>query len=323
MRRFATLIAATLIASVALPYDAQAQTYPSRPIRIIVPTAPGGPIDLVVRALGEKLAANLKQPVVVENKPGAAGNIGAELVAKSAPDGYVLLAALGTTFTVNPHVYKSMPVDVVNDLRPITNMAESSLMLVVHPSVPVSSLAELVAFAKREPMSYAHAGHGSPGHLAMEYFKLKTGITNLTPVPYRGNAPLVTDLVGGQVKVAFVSTPGVMPHVLAGRLRGFVVSSKQRSSLAPDIPTIAEAGYPGFEYVAYFFLHAPSAIPAPIAELLEREVRNILMTDEMKARFAPQDIKFLASSGAAASATIKSESALWAEIVRATNMQAE
>jgi tripartite-type tricarboxylate transporter receptor subunit TctC len=302
---------------------AAAQSYPSRPIRIVVPTAPGGPLDLVVRALGEKLAVSLKQPVVVENKPGAAGNIGAELVAKSAPDGHVLLAALGTTFTVNPHVYATMPVDVINDLRPIANMAESSLMLVVHPSLPVNSLAELVALAKREPMSYAHAGHGSPGHLAMEYFKLKAGITNLTPVPYRGNAPLVTDLVGGQVKVAFVSTPGVMPHVLAGRLRGFVVSSKGRSSLAPDIPAISEAGYPGFEYVAYFFLHAPSAIPAPIADMLEREVRTILTSDAMKVRFAPHDIRFLASTGVEAPATIKSESALWAEIVKATNMKAE
>ena len=302
--------------------SAFAQSFPSRAIRIVVPTAPGGPLDLVVRALGEKLAVSLKQPVLVENKPGAAGNIGADMVAKSEADGHTLLAALGTTLTVNPHVYKSMPLDVQKDLRPISNMASASQMLVVHPSVPVNSLSEFIAFAKKQPVSYAHAGHGSPGHLAMEYFRLKTGIQTV-PVPYRGNAPLVTDLIGGQIKVGFVSTSGVVQHVRAGRLKAFAVSSQERSALAPDVPTVAESGHPGFKFETYFLLLAPAGTPDATAALLEREVRQALQAPDMKQRFAPQDIEFIASTGADAAALIKSEFDLWAGVAKAANMRAE
>lgn len=299
-----------------------AQGYPTRPIRIVVPTSAGGPLDLLVRALGEKLAASLKQPVIVENKPGAAGNLGAEMVAKSDPDGHTLLAALGTTLTVNPHVYKSMPIDMLKDLRPISNMASASQMLVVHPSLPVNSLSEFISFAIREPVSYAHAGHGSPGHLAMEYFRLKTGIKTV-PVPYRGNAPLVTDLIGGQIKVGFVSTSGVVQHVRGGRLRAFAVSSQDRSPLALEVPTVAEIGYPDFKFETYFILLGPSGLPDATAALLEQEVRLALRDPALQERFAPQDITFIASTGPEAAALIKSEHDLWSGIAKAANMQAE
>ncbi len=297
-----------------------AQSFPAQPLRIVVPLTPGGPIDLVVRAMAENLSESLKQPVVVENKPGAAGNIGAEAVIKSTPDGYTLLAALGTIVTVNPHVYTNMQVDMRKDLKPVLNMASTSQMLVVHPSVPVNSLAEFIALAKKEPMSYAHAGHGSPGHLAMEYFRLKTGLPAMTPVPYRGNAPLVTDLISGQVKVGFVATAGVIQHVRAGRLKGFAVSSKERSKLAPDVPTIAESGYPDFNFLTYFILMAPAGVPDEIRATLESEARKALVTDKIRDRFASQDVNIIGAGGKDTEALIKSEYDLWAKIAKAAKM---
>lgn len=302
---------------------AGAQSFPSQPIRIVVPLAPGGPIDLLTRAMAENMSTSLKQPIVVENKPGAAGNIGAEFVAKAAADGHTLLAALGTTLSVNPHVYPKMPIDMLKDLKPVVNMASTSQMLVVHPSVPANSLAEFIALAKKEPMSYAHAGHGSPGHLAMEYFRLKTGLPVMTPVPYRGNAPLVTDLLGGQVKVGFVATAGVIQHVRSGRLKGFAVSSQERSSLAPDLPTIAESGYPDFNFVTFFVLLAPSGVPDATLATLERDARQALMNDDLRKKFAPQDVKILASGSEETAALIKSEFDLWSGVAKAANMKAE
>ena len=302
---------------------AQAQSFPTQPVRIVVPLAPGGPIDLLVRAMAENMSTSLKQPVVVENKPGAAGNIGAESVAKSAPDGHTLLAALGTTLSVNPHVYPKMPIDMLKDLKPIANMASTSQMLVVHPSVPVNSLAEFIALAKKEPMSYAHAGHGSPGHLAMEYFRLKTGLPAMTPVPYRGNAPLVTDLLGGQVKVGFVATAGVIQHVRSGRLKGFAVSSKERSSLAPDLPTIAESGYPDFNFVTFFILLAPSGVPDATMATLESAAIQALANEDLRKKFAPQDVKILGSGSKETAKLIKSEYDLWSGVAKAAKMKAE
>jgi tripartite-type tricarboxylate transporter receptor subunit TctC len=299
------------------------QSFPTQPLRIVVPLAPGGPIDLVTRAMAENLSASLKQPVVVENKPGAAGNIGAEFVAKSAPDGHTLLAALGTTLSVNPHVYSKMSVDMLKDLRPVANMASTSQMLVVHPSVPANSLAEFIALAKKEPMSYAHAGHGSPGHLAMEYFRLKTGLPDMTPVPYRGNAPLVTDLISGQIKVGFVATAGVIQHVRGGRLKGFAVSSRERSALAPDVPTVAESGYPDFNFVTYFVLLAPSGVPDATMATLEREARTALTQGDVRKKFAQQDVTILAAGGKETAALIKSEYDLWKDVAKAANMKAE
>lgn len=321
-QRVLPVAAGALVLAISAPV-AQSQSFPTQPIRIIVPLAPGGPIDLLTRALAENMSASLKQPVVVENKPGAAGNIGAEFVAKSAPDGHTLLAALGTTLSVNPHVYPKMPIDMLSDLKPIVNMASTSQMLVVHPSVPVNSLAEFIALAKIEPMSYAHAGHGSPGHLAMEYFRLKTGLPVMTPVPYRGNAPLVTDLLGGQVKVGFVATAGVIQHVRSGRLKGFAVSSKERSSLAPDLPTIAESGYPDFNFVTFFILLAPSSVPDATLATLERDARQALMNDDLRKKFAPQDVSILGSGSKETAALIKSEFDLWSGVAKAANMKAE
>ncbi len=206
-----------------------AQSYPKRTVKIVVSGIPGTSFDLIARAIADKLSASLKQTFIVENRPGAAGNLGAEAVAKSAPDGHTLLVALGTTFTVNPSLYKKPPFDPNADFTYISTLTKSTNMLVVHPSIPVNSVAEFVAYAKKEPISYAHGGPGTPGHLCMEYFRLLAGF-QATPVPYRGNTQLAADLAAGQIKFGFVGTSGVAQHVREGRLKGLAISTSRALS---------------------------------------------------------------------------------------------
>ena len=230
--------------------------------------------------------------------------------------------ALGTTMTVNPSVYKSLSFDPERDLRPIAIMVSSSTTLVVHPSVPVNSVAEFVAFARKEPIAYAHGGNGTPGHLSMEYFGLKADFP-ATPVPYRGNTALVTDLISGQIKFGFVGTAGVMPHVRAGRLKAFAVSSAQRARLAPDIPTLAESGYPGFTVDIYFVLMAPAGVSESVSALLEREVSQALNSPDVQDRIRAMDQEPLEILGAAAAARLKADRKLWAMVVKAAGMRVD
>jgi tripartite-type tricarboxylate transporter receptor subunit TctC len=301
---------------------AAAETYPSRPVKLIVPFAAGGPLDVVARAVADKLFAGLKQSFVVENRVGAGGNLGTDTVAKAAPDGYTLLMVLSSTLTANPALYRKLPFDPEKDLRPLSLMTTSSQMLVVHPSVPVNSVAEFVAMAKQQPLPYAHAGVGSGGHLAMEYFRLLAGFETIQ-VPYRGNAPLVIDLVAGQVKAGFVATAGVIQHVRAGRLKGLAISSANRSSLAPEVPTTAEAGYADFKVETWFVALGPAGLPDAIAELLERELQQALKQPDVREKFRAQDIEVVASSGAEARSRLKAETALWAKIAQRANMRVD
>ena len=297
---------------------ALAQTYPSKPIKMVVATAPGGPLDIVGRAIAEKLSANLKQPVIVEARAGAGGNIAADVVSKAPPDGYTLLMLLSTVLTVNPHLYK----DLTFNLKPITVVNYSTQMVVVHSSVPANNLAEFVAWAKKEgPITYGHAGNGSPSHLAMEYFRLLADFQTV-PVPYRGAALATADLIAGQYKAAFASTASVLPHVTAGRLRALAVSTAERSPLAPDIPTVAESGYPGFNLTTDFILLAPGGTPDDIMSLLEREMRQGLSSPEFRDSFRQQDIWIVASTAAEAAARISVGYDLWADVVKRTGMRA-
>jgi tripartite-type tricarboxylate transporter receptor subunit TctC len=314
------LVALAAIFSAAAP--AFAQSYPTRPVRVVVPFAAGGPLDLVGRAVFEKLSASLKQPFVLENRTGAGGNIGTDAAAKAAPDGYTLLFVLSGTLTANPAMYRKLPFNVEKDLRPISLLVASTQMLVVHPSLPVNTLAEFVAYAKKQPLAYAHAGPGSGGHLAMEYFRTMAGFETVQ-VPYRGNAPLVVDLVAGQVKAGFVSTAGVIQHVRDGKLKGLAISSTVRSVLAPDVPTTAEAGYPDFKLGTYFVLLGPAGLPDAIAELLEREVRAVLASPELKEKFRPQDIEVIGSNAADARAFLREDTALWARIAKDANLRVD
>jgi tripartite-type tricarboxylate transporter receptor subunit TctC len=297
---------------------AVAQSYPTRPVKIIVSSAAGGPLDIVARAVAEKLTASLKQPVVVEARSGAGGNIAADLVSKAEPDGYTLLFVLSSTLTVNPHLYK----DLNFNLKPITVVNYSTQTLFIHPSLPVNNLAEFVAWAKKEgPVTYAHGGAGTSSHLVMEYFRLLAGFETV-PVPYRGSAALVADFISGQFKVAFGSTSGLLPLVASGKLRPLAVSTAKRSPLAPEVPAVAES-YPGFELTTDFILAAPGGTPDEIVAMLEREVRQTIDPKEFRDRFSKQDIWIVASTPAEATARIKAGFAVWADVVKRTGMKGE
>lgn len=297
-----------------------AQPYPQRPIKIIVDRPAGVSHDLLTRALADKLSASLKQRIVVDNRTGAGGNLAAEYVARAAPDGYTLLVSLDTTLTVNPTLYKNLSFNPLSGLRPLSIMAISSNMLVVHPSIAVNSVADFVAYAKTNPVSYAHGGNGSPGHLAMEYFRMKAGFPAV-PVPYRGNAQLVIDLVAGQIKFGLVGTGGVIEHVHAGRLKALAISAAKRAASAPNVPTIAESGYPDFKVEPYFVISAPAGVPEPIAVQLEREVRNALQSSDLRDRFRAQNFEMVATTGDEAMARIKADTRRWAEVIKATGMR--
>lgn len=299
-----------------------AQSYPQRPVKIVVSGLPGTAFDLIARVLADNLSVSLKQTVIVENRPGAAGNLGAEAVAKSAPDGHTLLVSLGTTFTVNPSLYKKPPFDPNADFRYISILGKSTSMLVAHSSVPVNSVAEFVAYAKKQPISYAHGGPGTPGHLCMEYFRLLAGFQTM-PVPYRGNTQLATDLAAGQIKFGFVGSTGVIQHVREGRLKGLAVSTRKRSPVAPDVPTIAESGYPDFEFETYYVLAAPAGIPNSVAAILESEVQQALTSPALQERFRAQDVLLDWAGSADTKARIKADAQLWAKVVKATGMRVD
>jgi tripartite-type tricarboxylate transporter receptor subunit TctC len=320
MKRQALRIFAAAAGLALTVVSVQAQTYPVRPVKVIVPFAAGGPLDIVARGVSDKLSASLKQPFIMENRGGAGGNLGTEAAAKAAPDGYTLLMSLSTTLTANPSLYSKLPFDPLKDFRALSVMANSRPMMVVHPSVPVSTLAEFVAYARKEPLTYAHAGPGSGGHLAMEYFKTVAGFETVQ-VPYRGNAPLVIDLVSGQVKAGFVATTGVVQHVREGRLKGLAISAARRSEIAPDVPTMAEAGYPDFKVDSHFVALAPAGTPDAIAEVLEREIRQAMQSPDLQEKLKAHDVVAVGSSAADAMARLQAETALWARVVKSANMR--
>jgi tripartite-type tricarboxylate transporter receptor subunit TctC len=329
LRRPATLAsAALLIAGAALQYStsAIAQTYPSRAVKIVVPFPPGGPLDSTARLLAEKLSASTKQPFVVESRPGAAGNLGTDAVAKAPADGHVLLLVLDTPLTVNPWLYTKLAFDPVRDLTPISTVASFSLTLVVHPSVPVNSVTEFVAYARsrtEKPLLYGSGGGpGNPGHLAMEYFRLQAGFEGVH-VPYKGNSEVVMGLVSGQIEAGFLATPGVLPNVQDGRLKALAVSSSRRISIAAEIPTVAESGYPGFEVGFYQVLLAPAGIPESIRTALERDVRHILQSAELQERLRVQALEPIASTGAEASALLKRVTEQWQTVIRTANIRVD
>jgi tripartite-type tricarboxylate transporter receptor subunit TctC len=313
-------------AAVLFPAAAIAETYPSRAVKIVVPFPPGGPLDTTARLLSEKLATSLKQPFIVENRPGAAGNLGTEAVARSSADGYTLLLVLDTPLTVNPSLYPKLGFDPVRDLTPISLVASFSLTLVVHPSVPVKSVAEFVAYAnarRDKPILYGSGGGpGNPGHLAMEYFRQQAGFEG-THVPYKGNSEVVMGLVGGQVEAGFLATPGVLSNMQDGRLRALAVSSPQRISIAADIPTIAESGHPGFEIGFYQVMLAPAGIPDAVRTILEREVRAIGQSAALQERLRAQAVEPIASTGAEAGVLLKRGAEQWQSVIRAANIRME
>jgi len=293
---------------------ALAQQWPERPIRVIVPLPPAGPSDIVLRGAAPKVQEILKQPLVIDNKPGANGNIGTAEAVRANPDGYTWLWTTDTTLTVNPHVYEKMPFKA-SDLQPVIRASAFSQTLVCSPGVGVKSVADLVKKARSTPMTYATGGAGSPGHLTTELFSTAAGI-QMTHVPYKGPAPAVQDMLGGQVECGFLAGPTVLPHVKAGRLVALAVSGAKRSPLLPDVPTVAEAGYPGFDATFSLVLFAPKNTPAAMVQKMHDALATALKAPELVERLAQSDQSVVAGDAAETAARLAQDTQRWGEVAR-------
>lgn len=303
---------------------AAAQSYPTKPIRFVVPYPPGGPTDLVGRAIGQRITEAWGQPVVVENRAGAASAVGTEYVSRAAPDGYTLLLGTSAGFSINPALGTVSRYDPERDFAPITLLVINPQILVVHPSLPVRSVRELVALAKRQPgqINYASVGNASPQHLGMEMLKSMAGI-DMVHVPYKGTAPAITDILAGNVSLMFNSMPSVLPLVAAGRLRGIAVSSARRSKAAPDLPTVAEAGIPGFDYVTWYGLFAPAGTPSDVIDRLNGLLRKILADPELAKRFASQGAEPLTNSPQELAQYRRAEYERWRKLIVRMKLKAD
>lgn len=303
---------------------ANADNYPSRSIRIVVPFAAGGTSDLVTRILGQALSTELKTPVVVDNRPGAGGNIGSELVAHSTPDGYTLLMGTVATHGINATLYKKMPFDPVKDFAPVSLVASTPSVLEVTPSLPVKSVQELIAYAKAHPgkLYFGSAGNGSSHHLAGELFDTMAHV-KMTHVPYRGTAAAVTDTISGQVQVIFDTLPSAIPFVKSGRLRALAVTSPQRDPSLPDLPTISESGLPGYEVGSWYGLLAPAGTPAPIVEKLSKVVAQLVRRPDIKQKLLERGATPVGDTPAEFASYINSELKKWAPIVRASGARVD
>jgi tripartite-type tricarboxylate transporter receptor subunit TctC len=302
---------------------AQAQQYPTKPVRLVVPAAPGGGTDITARIIAPKLSEQLGQQVVVENRAGAGTMIGSEAVARAAPDGYTLLMGI-STLAINPAMYKKVPYDALKDFAPISQVVSLPNVLVTHPSLPVKSVKELVAFARARPgqLNYASAGVGTNPHLSMELFLAMTGL-KMTHVPYKGAGPGLVDTVAGHVSVMTPSIISGLPHVRGGRLRALGVTSAKRAGGVPDIPTIAEAGVPGYDAVQWFGVLAPTATPPAIVVRLHGEIVRVLQAADVKGRLSGDGADPVGSSPEEFAAFLSAETAKWAKVVKDAGIQPE
>jgi tripartite-type tricarboxylate transporter receptor subunit TctC len=313
LRRWLFAAAASLA---ALPLAATAQDYPARPVRLVVPFPPGGPTDVLARIVATRLGERLGQPVVVDNKPGASGMIGADMVAKAAPDGYTLLAN-ASIHVINPSLYPKTAYDAIADFAPVSNLADVPLVLAVTAKLPARSVKDLVALAKssKTSLAFASAGNATSQHLSGEAFKITAGI-DLLHVPYKGSAPALTDLIGGQVQLMFDSLPSAMPHLKAGTIRPLAVTTPKRSSALPDVPTVAESGYPGFAISTWYGVWAPAATPPAVVQRLSREIAAIVRLPEVREQFAGLGAEPVGNTPEEFAAFTKAELGKWAGIVK-------
>jgi len=309
------LIAVGLLTLAGLTH---AQTWPTRPIKLVVPFAAGGTTSILARAMADKLSPLLGQPVIVDNRPGAGGNVGMDAVAKSEPDGYTLLMGpIG--LAINPALYSKMSFDPLKDLAPIGLYAGVPNLLVVHPSVPAQSLKDLIALFKANPGKYNYAsnGNGTSSHLAAEMLKSSAGV-DIVHIPYKGGAPAMADLLAGQVTMLFDQMPAVMPQVKGGKVRALGVSSAQRSAAAPDVPSLAEAGLPGFDMTVWFGLLAPARTPPAVLQRVNTEMSKVLQDPEFRSFLAGLGVSPLGGSPEAFAAFIQTETQRWAQVVKAS-----
>jgi tripartite-type tricarboxylate transporter receptor subunit TctC len=300
-----------LLSSVVL-----AQAYPSKPVRLIVPFAAGGTTDVLARLVGQKLADTLGQQVIIDNRPGASGNIGTEMAVKSPADGYTLVMAFDGTIAINPSTYRKLPFDTQKDLAPIANVAQLPLLMVVHPAVPAKSLAEFVAYAKANPgrVNYSSAGPGSTGHLAGELLRGRAGI-EIVHIAYKGGGQAVQDLLGGQIQMLMTGLPTVEGHLKGGKLRALGFTSAKRVPGAPEVPTFNESGYPGLVVASWYGLFAPAGTPADILRRLNADVNRILQLPDVRERLAGLGVEATGGTAEQFAETIKADITRWAKVV--------
>ena len=312
-----------LVVVLLLPLSVLAQAYPAKPVRVIVPFPVGGIADIYSRIVAGKLSESWGQPVVVENRTGAGGNIGADLVAKAAPDGYTIgIGSIGT-HAVNVTLFSRMPYDAVSDFAPIAHLLEAEGLLVVHPSVPAQSVPALIAYARANPgkLTFASAGMGTASHLAGELFKSMAKV-DMNHIPYKGNVPAITDLLAGQTSLIFATMPTVLPHAKAGKLRAIATIGAKRSAATPDLPTVAEA-LPGFEVNNWIGLFAPAGTPQDIVRKWNGEVNRFMQSPEIKQRMLNEGAAFTANTPEQFGEFVSSEIAKWAPVVKASGARAD
>ncbi|WP_416052469.1 Bug family tripartite tricarboxylate transporter substrate binding protein [Cupriavidus basilensis] len=321
--RLAVMACAALCAQLALPVRA-ADNYPTKPLRLVVPFTPGGTTDILARLMAQKLGEALGQTVVVDNRPGAGGNIGAEAVAKAAPDGYTLLmGTLGTQVT-NQFLYARMPYDSAKDFAPVTLIANSPNVLLTNATLPVKSVAELIALARQRPgsLNYASTSTGGSPHLSGELLDSMAGV-KMQHVPYKGAAPAMTDLLAGQVNLMFDNLPSALAQIQAGKVRALAVTSPQRSPILPDVPTVAESGLPGYVVNSWFGLLAPAGTPPALVARLQQTVAKVLATPEVKQRIEQLGAVPGGDSPAAFAAVIRADTEKWARVIKSAGIQAQ
>ena len=322
------LIAALVVVATSV----SAQPYPSKPIRLVVPFPAAGTTDILARDVGQRLTETLGQPVVIDNRPGAAGNVGSDVVAKSAPDGYTLLMCTVSSHAINPGLYSKLPYDHIKDFAPVILVARVPNVLEVNPGVPVYTVADLIKLAKEKPgeINFASSGSGTSIHLSGELFKTMTGV-NMVHVPYKGSAPAITDLIGGQVQVMFDNLPSSLQQIKAGKLRAIAVTSAQRSPALPDLPTIAESGLPGFEATSWFGVLAPAGTPPAIINRLNAEINKWLQSPDGKEKLLAQGAlieprgESVTAGGSPEqfAAFIRSETDKWAKVIKASGARVD
>jgi tripartite-type tricarboxylate transporter receptor subunit TctC len=312
----ALLRALVAVLSTVLASAALAQAYPAKPVRLVVPYAAGGTADLLARAIAQKMGAALGQQVVIENRTGAGGGIGADAVAKSKPDGYTILMGTIASHAINPNLYRALPYDAEKDFAPIALVATMPNLLVVNPAVPAKTVRELIALAKSKPgeLAFASAGSGTTQHLSGEIFKKMAGV-DLLHIPYKGNAPAVTDLVGGQVQLMFDNIPISLQQVRAGKLRALAVTGPKRSPVLPEVPTVAEAALPGYAVTSWFAVFAPAGTPPSIVSVLNREINKALSDPGLRRQLADQGIEPAGGTPAQLAAHVRAEIARWSKVV--------
>ena len=313
-----------VVAMLAAQGTFAADTFPTRPMRLIIPFPPGGGTDIMGRMVAQRLNDAFGMPVVVDNRGGAAGIIGTEMAARANPDGHTLMIGSVSTICINPSLHKNLAFDPVKDLAPISLVASTPSLLVVGSTLPVKSVKELIALAKAKPgqLHYATPGSGSSSHLGTELFKQVAGV-NIQHVPYKGTGPAVTDLISGQVSMFITNMPSVLPMVKAGRVRALAVTSLQRSTLAPDLPTVAESGIPGFEVIVWYGVLAPAAVPKALLARLNQEIRKMSDMQDVKDKLALLGAEAMSSTPEAFALRIRDELSKWGKIVRDTGAKAD